>query len=232
MRTPQLKQAAGRTTGVLLSVMLGGALLAGPALAADDLEQDQDGCSSAMNIFLQEGASGSLVENDSGDYTLTVSDVLPYTVYFADRPAKDSGFIPLDKFIDNFSWVPEDPPNAAIILREEDDEQDIIVAELTAPTYDEAAGTLQYSIKVIDEYDARSDYLQQVQPHADASIPDTFGSVILVIDSCPCLWAPAQGCNDSHSCNSTKWHWLQFLCNYDGDCCDKCYISPEPSPEP
>ena len=232
MKELELKQAAGRATRVLVSVMLGGALLAGPALAADDPDQDQGDCSSTMNIFLQEGASGSLVADDAGGYTLTISDVLPYTVYFADRPAKDSGFIPLDKFIDNFNWAPEDPPNAAIILREEDEEQDIVVAELTAPIYDETAGTLQYSIKVIDEYEARSEYLQQVAPHADASIPDTFGSALLVIDSCPCLWAPAQGCGDSNSCNSTKWHWLQMLCNYDGGCCDKCYISPEPSPAP
>ncbi len=153
-------------------------------------------------------------------------------MYFADRLSKNSGFIPLDKFIDGFSWIPEDPPNAAIILREEDEEQDIVVAELTAPIYDETAGTLQYSVKVIDEYEARSEYLQQVQPHADASIPDTFGAVLLVIDDCPCLWAPAQGCNDSNSCNSTKWHWLQLLCNYDGDCCKHCYIAPEPSPAP
>jgi len=186
-----------------------------------------------MNIFLQEGASGSLVANDSGDYTLTISDVLPCTVYFADRLSKNSGFIPLDKFIDGFSWIPEDPPNAAIILREEDDEQDIVVVDLTAPLYDEAEGTLQYSVNVIDQYEARSEYLQQVQPHADASIPDTFGAVLLVIDDCPCLWAPAQGCGDSNSCNSTSWKtWPNFACVYDGDCCKHCYLAPEPSPAP
>ena len=216
---------------MLVSVVLGGALLAAPALAADEPEQDQGDCSSTMNIFLQEGASGSLVESDSGDYTLTISDVLPYTVYFADRPSRDTGFIPLDKYIDGFDWAPEDPPNAAIILREEDDEQDIVVAELTAPIYDEAEGTLQYSIKILDEYDARSEYLQQVQPHADASIPDTFGSVLLVIDDCACWWNIAMGDCDS-DCYSMSWKWTQLMCNYDGGCCEKCYIAPEPSPEP
>ncbi len=199
---------------------------ASEGIASETTSDDEE---SSSDIFLQEGASGTFIRDGSGNYTLTISNVIPHTIYFSDRPVKDSGFVPLDKFIAGFNWGPENPPNAAIIIREGDEEEDVIFAQLTAPYYDETNQSLVYTCKVLSEYQARSERLQEMAPLADTSIPETFGAVLLVIDDCPCLWAPAQ-CADhcSNSCCSTSWKTFpNFACVYDGACCKKCYLTPQ-----
>jgi hypothetical protein len=215
--------------GILCIAFSAGAALAEDAPEGIVSEATLENEDSRSNIFLQEGASGTFIQDESGNYTLTISNVIPYTIYFSDRPGKDSGFVPLDKFIAGFNWDPANPPNAAIIIREGDEEEDAVIAQLTSPYYDETNQTLVYSCKVLSEYQARSERLQEMSQLADTSIPESFGPVLLVIDDCPCLWAPAQ-CGDhcSNSCCSTSWKTFpNFACVYDGACCSKCYFSPQ-----
>ena len=83
--------------------------LVGGALGANKMENK-----TTTDIFIQEGSSGSFVNDGSGNYTLTMNDVVPYTVFFADRPARDTGFVPMDKFLKGFNFGINNPPNAAI----------------------------------------------------------------------------------------------------------------------
>lgn len=164
------------------------------------------------NIFLQEGTGGSFVEDESGNYTLTITGVVPYTVYFSDRPARDAGFSEMKKFIDGFNFDPNNPPNAAIMIKEGEEETDMVVVELTLPQYDETSHNLTYTAKLTDDYAFESEWPKDMLTRADKAIPETFGKVLVVIDDCPCV--PAL-----HYCKS----WWQNSCwNSKEDGCRKC----------
>ena len=115
-----------------------------------------------------------------------MTDVVPYTVYFADRPARDTGFVPMDKFLKGFNFGINNPPNAAIILPEENDTSDMVIVELTYPQYNNTTQTLTYKAKLLKEYSFKSGWLQDHASEVDPAIPERFGSVDLVIDGCPC----------------------------------------------
>jgi hypothetical protein len=137
-------------------------------------------------IFLQEGTNGSFVKDGSGNYTLTITGVIPYTVYFSDRPARDAGFAQMKQFLKGFNFDPRDPPNAAVMLREgEEEDSDMIVVELTMPLYDETKGTLIYTASILTDYEFKSEWTKDLLSRADNSIPETFGAVFLVIDDYP-----------------------------------------------
>src|SRR5271157_2683383 len=104
------------------------------------------------DIFIQEGSSGSFVNDSSGNYTLTMNDVVPYTMFFADRPARDVGLVPMDKFLKGFPFGVSNPPNAAIILPDENETSDMVIVELTNPQYNNTSQTLTYTAKQLKEY--------------------------------------------------------------------------------
>ncbi len=186
----------------------------GMAMAANISEQKE--------IFIQEGSGGTFIKDESGNYTLTIRDVIPYTIYFTDRPIKSSGFAPMDKFISGFNWDPANPPNAAIMLRESAEEEDIIIGQLTSPKYDEKTQVLVYSFNLTSDYLLNSDWLQEMVESFDDSIPEEFGQVILAIDGCPCV-KNYTDCGPSY-CNSMKFKWYKCNCDWDGLCCDKCWL--------
>jgi len=151
--------------------------LAGVALSANKMENK-----AATDIFLQEGSSGSFINDSSGNYTLTINDVVPYTAFFADRPARDVGIVPMDKFLKGFNFGINNPPNAAMILPEENETSDMVVVELTNPQYNNTTKTLTYNAKQLKDYSFKSGWLQDHAGEVDPAIPEKFGSVNLVID--------------------------------------------------
>jgi len=155
--------------------------LAGVALSADKMENK------TKFIFLQEGSRGSFVNDSLGNYTLTMIDVVPYTVFFADRPARDVGFAPMDMFIKGFDFGINNPPNAAIILPDENETSDMVIVELTNPQYDNTTGTLTYTASLLMNYSFESVWFQDQKTKVDLAIPEKFGSVNLVIDDSPLL---------------------------------------------
>jgi len=80
------------------------------ALVGGALGADKTVNKTTNDIFLQQGSNGSFVNDGSGNYTLTMTDVVPYTVFFAYRPAQDVGFAPMDKFLKGFSFGASNPP--------------------------------------------------------------------------------------------------------------------------
>ena len=164
-------------------------------------------------IFIQEGTGGSFVEDESGNYTLTINGVLPFTVYFSDRPARDAGMVEMEQYIEGFNWDPNNPPNALLMFREAEEESDMIVVELTEPQYDETTETLTYKAKLIADYEFESEWPKDLLPRADDKIPEEFGEVVIVIDDCPCL---IYGSCDSKWRNSC---WDVYYCKPCGGCC-------------
>lgn len=164
-------------------------------------------------IFIQEGTSGSFVEDGSGNYTLTINGVLPYTVYFADRPARDAGMVEMEQFIEGFSFDPNNPPNALLNIREGEEEIDMIVVELTWPQYNETTETLTYKARLTADYEFESEWPEDLLHRVDGEIPEEFGEVVIVIDDCPCL---PYGTCDSDWRNSC---WYKYYCKPCGGCC-------------
>jgi hypothetical protein len=176
-------------------------------------------------IFIQEGSSGSFVNDSSGNYTLTMTDVVPYTVFFADRPARDVGFAPMDKFLKGFSFGANNPPNAAIILSDENETSDMVIVEFTNPQYNNTTGTLTYKAKQLKEYSFESVWFQDQISKVDSSIPERFGSITLVIDDCPCRHLKNSGC--SSGCRNSCWKDWHYGCEPCGGCCSKnCVYVP------
>ena len=115
-------------------------------------------------LFVQTANSGSF----DGD-TITLDDIAAHTLYFSDRPHRIVGHFTTLSFTDNWDEGDDsfavDPPNAAIVLLDNESEN-ITVVELTNPVYDSEMNTLQYVIKVLD----------------DSTLPEGFGHVVLYID--------------------------------------------------
>jgi hypothetical protein len=172
----------------------------------------------ANDIFLQQGSNGSFVNDGSGNYTLTMTDVVPYTVYFADRPERDTGFVPMDKFLKGFDFGVNNPPNAAIILPDENETSDMVVVKLTKPQYNNTTQTVTYNAKLLREYYFKSGWLQDHMSEVDPTIPERFGSVDLVIDGCPCLYVTS-GCDSN--CRNSCWDNNMGGCFPCGGCCAK-----------
>jgi len=203
--------------------------------------------------FLQEGTSGNFVKDNYGNYTLTIVDVVPYTIYFSDRPARMAGFAPMDKFLSGFCFDKSNPPNAAIWLKEGEDDSNMIIVELTSPNYDMANKTLIYTAKILDNYAFESNWSSDLiqTETSDAAIPEKFGRVGLVIDSCKdgsvsccnrfvtncCGNIDNVGCCWSYSglrCNVCHDYTSECTSKYGSDCSnpsDNCAAwAPAPSP--
>ena len=193
------------------------------ALAGISLGADKTVNKTATYIFLQQGSNGSFVNDSAGNYTLTMTDVVPYTVYFADRPSRDTGFVPMDKFLNGFDFGVHNPPNAAIILPDENETSDMVVVELTNPKYNNTTRTLTYNVKQLKNYSFKSGWLQDHASEVDPAIPERFGNVTLVIDDCPCE-SVSSGCDSN--CRNSCWSTKHFGCQPCGGCCPAIDCSP------
>jgi hypothetical protein len=160
-------------------------LLALSAAGATTAAQDPAGTPEADSVsllFVQQASGGALAPTDADAWTLTLTGVVPHTVYFADRPERAAGTVPTAEFV----TVPElfdpaDPPNAALVLAEPaSEEEDVLVVELREPVYDAGAGTLQYTVTLLEEIGDGG--LVAWSERADAALPATFGHVALFID--------------------------------------------------
>jgi hypothetical protein len=216
--------------GLIATILLLCLALAGAASGAEQATNNSSGCvgcnsdsanatenQTVTHIFIQEGSGGSFVNDSSGNYTLTMTNVVPYTVFFADRPARDVGFAPMDKFLKGFNFGASNPPNAAIILPDENETSDMAIVELTKPQYNNTTGTLTYTARQLKEYSFESGWLQDQIGKADASIPERFGSITLVIDDCTCWLYPNSGC--ANQCRNGCWSTKHFTCEQCGGCC-------------
>lgn len=217
--------------GLIATILLLCLALAGAASGAEQATNNSSGCvgcdSDSVNvtenqtvthIFIQEGAGGSFVNDGSGNYSLTMTNVVPYTIFFADRPARDVGFAPMDKFLKGFSFEAGNPPNAAIILSEENETSDMVIVELTNPQYNNTTQTVTYNARQLKEYSFESGWLLDQIGKVDASIPEKFGHIVLVIDDCPCSLDTSGFCVAS-GCRNSCWNWRHAKCESCGGCC-------------
>jgi hypothetical protein len=68
-------------------------------------------------LFVQEAPEATLVPAGSGTYTLTLSELIPYTIYFSDRPERIAGFMTMEDFVSGFNRaVPPMRPSPGRVL--------------------------------------------------------------------------------------------------------------------
>jgi hypothetical protein len=136
-------------------------------------------------LFIQSAQSGSVSEVNATTFTLELSNVSDKTILFSDRPDRIVASINTTDFIGNWSTGPDsfavDPPNAALILDDEEQRQDIAVIELYNPEYDSGANTLKYDITAVNASASASATTTTTTTSID--LPSEFGQSTLVIDA-------------------------------------------------
>ena len=103
---------------------------------------------------------------------------------FSDRPDRIVSSVNTTNFIGNWSQGEDsfaaDPPNAALVLDDEEQRQEVAVIELYNPEYDLEANTLKYDISVEN---ATSASATTTTTTTSINLPSEFGQSTLVIDS-------------------------------------------------
>jgi hypothetical protein len=152
--------------------------------------QEENATSSSEPRFLsvQHAESGSIFKDNAISYTLELNNVSDKTTLFSDRPGRIVTSINTSDFIHDWHWSIgpakgfwADPPNAALIGDEDD--QDLTIVELTNPVHDPTARTLKYDVVL--------------ENTTSIDIPNEFGQSTLVIDANivkSCLIVVSVGC--------------------------------------
>jgi hypothetical protein len=149
--------------------------------ASENAILDNDTVGRIWFMFVQEAGSGTFVKNADGNYTLTLLNVVPYTMYFSDPPEQIAGFASMERFIAGYSWrYPY--PNAALSLVDADENEDTVILAISKPLYDNGTGTLTYTAQLLE--DLVNDRFGYHISRADAGIPEKFGRAALFIDDC------------------------------------------------
>jgi hypothetical protein len=140
-------------------------------------------------LFIQHAQSGSVSEVNATTFTLELSNVSDKTILFSDRPDRIVSSVNTTDFIGNWSMGPNsfavDPPNAVLILDEDEVEQrqDIAVIELFNPDYDSEADTLTYDITA-----ENATATTTATSSSSIDLPSEFGQSTLVIDPGDGTW--------------------------------------------
>ncbi|MGI8485861.1 MAG: hypothetical protein ACR2OU_16580 [Thermomicrobiales bacterium] len=137
-------------------------------------------------LFVQAGfTAGSLKPNGDGTYLLTLVDAPEQTIYFSDRPDRFVGTMPTVQFLKTLGFDLSDPPNAALVMVQDDGSTDTAVLELSDPVYDAAKASLTYQATILEEREtlkASHAGFAEAPLNAD-QVPPTFGASSLFIDS-------------------------------------------------
>ena len=144
-------------------------------------EQANDGQGGESLLFVQNAESGTLrPTGHEGSYTLTLTGVDPHAIFFADRPARDSGVIRTDTLIPMLYGPDSTPPNAALVVND-DASQGVASLELVRGKYDAGSGTVTYEARTLN--DLTRPNLQHLEHRIDQDPPKKFGRASLFIDT-------------------------------------------------
>ena len=168
-----------------------------PAAAQDDSATPDPLSDDATFLFVQSASSGTFAVNpgagtpaadsvtigDGADYLLTLTGHTGNTVYFSDRPERIFGEAPTQTFLDGLGFPADNPPNAALVTKDADGNEDILVVELFGPSFDATVGTVTYGVNILSDYEGGLDFVAGRQ--ADGDLAPIFGEASLFIDDCP-----------------------------------------------
>ena len=121
---------------------------------------------------IQHAESGSSVQIfDKMAYSLKLNSVSDKTILFSDRPDRIVTSMSTSDFVGNWSKgedsFEKNPPNAVLVI-EEQEQQDVAIVELFDPVYDSNTNMLEYNIHIDDT--------------ESFDLPKEFGQITIVID--------------------------------------------------
>ena len=164
--------------GVLLAALLGTSFMVAAQAEGE----------TGTFLYIQNSESGSFVpmQGEEDFYILTLKDVSAWTIHITDDPEYASTKLHTRTFLDTVDFSSE-LPSAVIELLEGGEEADLITVRLTEPLYDPEEDTLKYKAEIIS-YDYAPEYARRhagedLTARLDERIPETFGDVIVYIDS-------------------------------------------------
>jgi hypothetical protein len=132
------------------------------------------------DLFVHNAQAGTFeqIEGEDGSYILTLTDFDDDVIYFTDRPLRDVGRVELDKFLGGLGFEIGDPPNAAIVVKNEEGEDITVVAELTEPILNQDTDELKFKVHILKDEDTGEN------AEYGGNLPEVFTSATLLIDGC------------------------------------------------
>ncbi len=145
-------------------------------------QQGQTGTNieSPQFLAIQHAQSGTISDINSTSYTLQLNDLAHKTILFSDRPNRIVATETTRDFVGNWTSGEDsfqvDPPNAALVVLTDDQEDDVFEIELFNPTYDEDEKVIRYDFSVLGNATSSPD------------LPPNLGKSVLIIDSSESKW--------------------------------------------
>jgi hypothetical protein len=138
-------------------------------------------------LFVQTYQSGTIapVEGSEGRYTLALKEGTGQTVYFSDRPDRIVGSDPTPQFLEALGFLPDNPPNAALVVETAPGESDVAVVELFDPLYDPITHDVTYEVAVLSDWQTSLEVGFTEAPTDLAALAPSFTAAQLFIDDCP-----------------------------------------------
>lgn len=128
----------------------------------------------SKRIYILKSESGTLVKTDTAEktlgsqYTLTLSGVDETSLWYTDRPEKDTGTQAVSKYVeDEWDKMYGDITPNAVVQFYKDDGMGGLFLDLSDPVYDQVSGTLIFSARLLNK--------------TMADLPDTFDIPLPVV---------------------------------------------------
>jgi hypothetical protein len=218
--------AGGATDFALVANQTPGVTLVGTPEANGEAKK-------VMFLFLQSFETGSLTPKPDapGHFTLTLDRGLGETIYFSDRPERVFGSLPTPQFLEALGFLPENPPNAALIGEHGDGDKEVVVLELFAPTYDDTTHTATYDVVLLEDWRQLGDGFGKTTDEEQNAARD-FTAAHLFIDDCPDMYYTCYNGTKDLSRRihvGTCWGWFPWANCY--PCEDYTYRCYEQHPD-
>lgn len=167
----------------LRPVLVGAALLIAPVFGGCDGDEKAKQPPEPSLLFVQNASGGTLkaVEGKPGTYSLSLRGVDPHSLFFTDRPDRETGVVFADAMLRGLYRGGKPPPNAALEVLGGPSSQDVLAVELRRPRYNRSAGTMNYEARLLK--DLTSPGLRHKDDRLDRKPPARFGRAALFIDS-------------------------------------------------
>lgn len=156
-----------------------------PVSGADASETRVLGLPEGDSILFAVGADrGSLKprSESSGRYRLTLRGLDRKSLWFSDRPNRDSGLVTTRRLFgkwDRLGFL-ADPPNAALTLELEDEDGDAVALELGRPAFDRESNSVRMRTEALY---GPSHGLTHLVEELDRGVASRFGEARLFIDN-------------------------------------------------
>ena len=121
------------------------ALVVMPAYAQETTEETT---SALMGAIVQQAASGALVDNEDGTYTLTLAGISPFSAWFLSAPDFAAGQNDSLAFAEEWAAAPEGLTAVGLLAFAEDPDVATIDLTLSTPVYDPENGSVTYIVTI------------------------------------------------------------------------------------